>query len=243
MKRQETEEKSAVIKLLDLVWKNTNAASPHSWERLNRAMRAALELAIGCGLEFELGDYAHILSAYNTRKWIGASDEWVYTLAIAVENGSAIASFEAKKVRQPIIADKVHLEDHSGFIHTSSINRDRCRLCVGASLPWRGAKVFVNSFGDGYVNACSYKDTQSYRGPIDKRFKITRDDIVQERAERKERDALLGQLQVAIDKGVDRKKVLKALGVKSRDNLNQIALVKLREVVAKYASAEVSTNG
>ena len=43
---------SPVVQLLDHVWLNTNSAVSHSYDRINRAMRNALELAIVAGFKF-----------------------------------------------------------------------------------------------------------------------------------------------------------------------------------------------
>lgn len=184
---------SDAIKLLDLVWKNTNDGTSHSYERLNHAMHAALSLAIGACFKFQIDDYRHILCNYRTGYWIGESDEWVYKLAIGVENMSAIQSFEAEKDREPFIADDVSFEVYGGWTHGERFTRQRERLCVGARFPWKGMKLTVTSFANdqSYLTACSYKkdDGTCGRAKIDKRIKITRQDILDNRAMRKEQAA------------------------------------------------------
>lgn len=182
--------KSKPIELLDLIYENTNRATTHSWERLNHAMRAALTLAVGSGLEFALGDLAHIGSSYKSGYWLGDSDELVYNEAILNGNMTAIKSFEAWKAREPFIADGVRpAECYGTFVHGSS-DRQRERLHKGASFNWKGHRVTVTSFAEDQksLTACSYKpDKDGFRTEkVAKRFKITRDDILADRKARTE---------------------------------------------------------
>lgn len=62
------EQRTPVIALLNLVWEQTNTATAHSWERLNHAMRNALELAIGAGFPFALEDMQYIMMAPRTKR-------------------------------------------------------------------------------------------------------------------------------------------------------------------------------
>ncbi len=183
------EEKSDVIDLLDLVWKSANDSTGFSWERLNHGMRAALSLAVGSGFEFAEDDMKHIFSNYRSGYWLGDTTEWIYTEAIGVENNSAILSYEKLKNREPIIADGVDGNSRSQFSHGNNVTRAKCRLFVGARFVWKGIRVTVTSFADdsSYCTACSYKKPPKgeYANKIDKRFKITRADIIAERAERK----------------------------------------------------------
>jgi len=50
-------EDSAPIQLLELVWGNAQAATPHSWARFNAAMHKALWLAVEGGMRFEKDDF------------------------------------------------------------------------------------------------------------------------------------------------------------------------------------------
>jgi hypothetical protein len=175
---------SPVVQLMDLVWASALQGSPHSWERLNHSMRSALELSIGFGFAFAEGDVAHVLSHYRSGYWIGESDEWIYSLAIAVENGTAVKSFEAYRTRTPFIADNVALSDNSGFSHGDRKSRSRERLAVGFSFPWQGVKVSVTSFAadSSHLIACSYRHGTH---KVAKRFRITREEIISDRSARK----------------------------------------------------------
>lgn len=189
MKKKEPE-KSDVIDLLDLVWSSANDSTGFSWERLNCAMHRALKLTIDSGFRFAENDLRYVGEHYSSGRWLGASIEWIYAAAIAVENDSAIKAFEVWKNREPIIADNVDCYSRlSEGTHGQSLIRAKCRLFVGATFIWKGVRVEVTSFaGDSsYCTACSYKKPPkgSYANKVDKRFKITRDDIIADRAERK----------------------------------------------------------
>lgn len=176
--------KSKPIQLLDLVWQGANGATSHSWERLNQSMCAALELAVGSGMTFRPDDFTYILNSYRTGRWIGSSTEWVYTVAIQVSNKSAIDSFESHYKRQPFIADCVRTGGARGFTHGGGGPRQRERLAVGFSFPWKGETVTVTSFAEdsSYLTACAYAGEE--RKPA-ARFRITPADIKADRAERK----------------------------------------------------------
>lgn len=227
---------SAAIQLLDLVWANCNKATAHSWERLNHSMRDALSLAIGAGFKFELGDIAHVLNNYRSGYWIGESDEWIYSLAVGVENATAYQSYEAAYKREPFLADDVCFQCHGGYTHGSSVHRSRERLSVGAEFAWKGEKLTVTSFAkdQSYVNACSYKG-QKYPRKIDKRFKITRADLLAERKERKERAELMARLTAAAKDNGASEKIVKALGVKSKSDYARLPIEKIRKVAEKFA--------
>lgn len=241
MKKQKT---SAAIQLLDLVWANANTATAHSWERLNHAMHKALSLAIGAGFEFSIGDMAHVGSNYRSGYWIGDSSEWIYHLAIASENATAYQSYEAWKKREPFIADDVEMQEHGGFIHANFIGRQRERLSVGARFEWKGAKLKVNSFAadQSYVNAASYKPRKKgeYGDKIDKRFKISRADILAERAERKERGQLMESLTKAATAAGTAETITKALGVKTKSDYAKLPIEKIRKVAAKFVKPSES---
>lgn len=234
---------SEVIRLLDLVWASTNSATPHSYERLNHAMRDALSLAIGAGFEFNEGDIDHVFEHYRSGYWLGASTEWIYTDAITVGNMTAIKSYEAAKNRQGFLADDVDIgvRDNT-FVHLIG-KRKRERLCVGAEFTYRGLKLKVNSFADdsSYVNACFYVRDGEYHWKVSKRFKISRDDIITERAERKERGKLLELLTAAAKENGSEEKIKRALGVKTSADYSQLPIEKIRKVADKLALTEVST--
>lgn len=177
---------SSVVGLLDQVWSNTNAAVPHSWERLNHAMRNALTLAVGAGFEFQLNDMRYIVEHYRSEYWIGASFEWIYSQAVRVGNLSAAKSYEEYKGRKGFIADDVDPgNDCPGYLHRTG-QRKRERLAVGCQFPWKGYTVEVTSFAENgdLLIACAYT---GYPLKLLRRFRITRADIMVDRAQRKER--------------------------------------------------------
>ena len=235
---------SPTIKLLDHVFSSCNKATPHSWERINHAMRHALRLAIGAGFSFDVGDVAKIRSHYSSGYWIGDSDEWIYSEAIIVGNIEAIKSYEAFKVREPFIADDVRPESCSHDFSHGVGQRHRDRLYIGASFEWKGVKVKVTSFADdsSYLTACSYKAVSTcevgFGDKIDKRFKITRDDIFNERSERKERSKILDQLTKVGRANMNTADIVKALGVKTKTDYARLSLEKISKVVKRFCHKE-----
>ena len=111
---------SGPIRLLSLVRSGTNSATPHSWERLNHSMQAALRLAIGSGMLFRSGDFRRIYSEFRGHMWFSRED--AYGLAVFVGNGSAVAAFEADLERTAFIADGVRPGSRasSEFLHSST---------------------------------------------------------------------------------------------------------------------------
>lgn len=228
---------SPAIEILNLIWNNANSEVSHSWERLNTAMRDALQLAIGSGFPFEIGDFDYIRNNYDSNRWIG-DWEWAYREAVSVDNKSAYQSFEACFQRTAIIADHVDIPA-SRFLHLTS-KRSRGRLVVGARFIYQGRLVTVTSFADdnSYLTACTYKDNGAYPLKIAKRFKITRESIIADRAERKEREELINQLTAANsnDPGKVRKE-LKEMGIVFRKDLDTLPIKNLRMIVGKFATA------
>lgn len=206
-------------------------------------MHNALSLAIGSGFKFDVGDVKHVIENYRSGYWIGASDEWIYGDAVAIENGSAVASYEAWKGREGFLADDVQMYwDSDGYSHGDRLNRQRERLTVGAGFAWKGSTLKVTSFSadQSYVNACSYKKvkregSEYEREKIDKRFKITRSDLLAERKERKERNELMGRLTAAATDSGESEKIVKALGVKSKSDYARLPIEKIRKVAEKFA--------
>jgi hypothetical protein len=231
------QKKSAVIELLDLVYNRTNESVEHSWERLNHSMRRALELAIGAGFDFAEGDMAHIHANYRSHYWLGESSEWVYALAIGVGNLTAAKSYEAYANREPFIADDVRLHIN-GQCYTQGDpgKRQRERLAVGSEFPWKGATARVTSFsGDGTtITACTYRKIKNgdyERERIHKRYKISRDDIIADRAERKERKELHAKATALVLAGkLVSGEFLKRLGVESKAEFDAVPIAKVRKV-------------
>lgn len=233
--------KSAVIELLDLIWSNANDGTAHSWERLNHAMRDALSLAVGAGLTFAEGDVRYILSHYHTGRWIGESDEWVYRDAVAVGNMSAVKSFEEAKGREPFIVERVNLNIHTnGYMHGGGGTRQKERLVVGAAFKWQGVDVRVTSFADdqSHIVACSYKKVKGSGGysteKIDKRFKITKSELLEGRSQDRERKVIVERFRAINDEAL-RVKIAKRLRLAKWDDFATVALDKLRTALDKHA--------
>lgn len=246
MKKAKEPEPSPVVAMLDMVYREANSATSHSWGRLNHAMRSALSLAIGGGFKFELGDFKHVLANYRAGCWIGESSEWCYAQAIAENNLSAAKSYEEFRAREPFIADGVNVRNnHNSFAHMVG-DRQKERLHVGASFKWQGQKVEVTSFSDvgsfravnngqSYVVACSYEEVDEYRRKIKKRFKITREDIVADRAERKQRAAIMDELtKLVTDKALTAKEIadLAGVGALTKVAYDAVPLKKLAKALA-----------
>lgn len=238
--------KSAVIELLEVVWANANRATGHSFERLNHAMRNAMEMAIGAGFVFAEKDMERIASDFGWGHWCGESSEWVYSLAIQVGNMSAIREYERWKVREPFIATKVTTSERSGaYVHGSG-TRDKERLHVGCEFMWQGHKVVVNSFAkdSAYVNVGAYKKVKTTNGryshfsdKLERRFKITREELLSGRAEDRERRTLRERLEKACVNGTQAK-IVRALGgqrIVRGALLNDVPIDRLRKVADKYA--------
>lgn len=235
MKTKKAEE-SAAMQLLSLVWRETNTATAFSWERLNHAMRAALELAIGAGMKFAEGDFGATLDRWNPGRWLSESDEWCYALAVEVGNRSAIAAYEAYRKRGSIIADDVDTGDrHSGYLHLSG-RRQRERLAVGFKFPWYGEQATVTSMphGDGPLVACSYAPNPGgqYRSKILHRYKITAADIIKDRKRRK----LLDRLQDEVSKEYYQAMLLELGNPKNKAELLAVPVERIERAAEKFLS-------
>lgn len=227
--------KSVVIQLLDLVWENANSSSPFSYERLNHSMRDAVSLAIGSGMTFAVDDVEYIVAHYRSGYWVGSSSEWMYSEAIAVENSSAYESYEKAFGRTGIIADDVSIESRSGYTHGSSLRRQKSRLAVGSKFPWKGQQVSVTSFSTDQqsVTACSYKPQKEgeYQSKVDRRYSITRDNIIAERKEAKVREDLLLKLTEIGKANGDSLAITKALGCHTKEDYYRLPLPKIEKVL------------
>ena len=230
---------SPAITLLDHVWGSVNKATDHSWERLNHAMRDALLLAIGGGFMFEIDDVEWIFGNYNSSYWIGESDEWIYCEAVAAGNMPAIKSYEKCKGREPFIAERVDLPHvQNDYLHGSSPRRQKERLTVGASFKWQGVEIKVTSFArdQSHAVACSYKPRRKgeYGDKIDKRFRITRAELLEGRAQDRERKRLLDRFRAISDEAT-RLKIVRPLHIKGWDGFATVPLDKLRKALDKHA--------
>ncbi len=239
--------KSQVIQFMDLVYNNANDGTSHSWGRINSAMRSALKLTIGSGFKFLADDFAYVMANYRSDYWI-SDPEWMYAYAIAEGNKTAVASFEAWKRREPFIADDVSMGERHEYAHASG-TRDKERLHVGAQFKWKGQRVTVTSFSkDGLsLTACSYKPNPepatcskchrkewgNNERKIDKRFTITREAIILDRAERKERALTMTELKT-IAQLAGHETIVKELGVKSQKELDSLPLDTIKAVLKKH---------
>lgn len=165
---------SPALQLVLHVWASSCKAAPHSWERLNHTMADAVKIAITGGLEFEAGDFNVIEKECRPGYWLYI--ESAYATAVSTRNQSAYKAIEHYLGREPIIADGV-----SG--------RGRGRLAEGCTFDYQGLRPTVTSFRNGYVVACTYKpnNEDEYRSKVDRRFTLTREDIIADRADQKER--------------------------------------------------------
>lgn len=259
MKRASKKTTSPVIQLLDHVYTNALKADPRSYQRINYAMRNALEIAIGSLFEFDIGDFKHIFSNFNSGFWRGDDVEHWYSKSVADGNASAFMSFEHYAGREQLRADDVTpVESH--YAHLTG-SRAIERLHVGAEFQWLGYRVKVTSFNnDGSCNACAYpknrwvveqptsevaaaielikssgrnvhdRHDEKANKPI-KRFKINRDAIISERAERKRRkeivDAVLEHPEASQQAFMD------SIGNPKKDEFAQMPLKKLESAFAK----------
>ena len=198
-----TERLSAPMKLLTLVWENVASAAPHSWDKVNHSMRTALNLAIGSGMRFSKDDFKHIAERFRAGYWFSDDGgEQFYTLAVNVCNVSACQSFEAWKDRKPIIADEVGLESYGardclGYTHGSRDRRQQDRLSVDTSFFYAGLRPIVTSFSGDAVIACTYKPKTNDKSTskVKRRFKITAADIQRDRAEQKQKEEIVAELE------------------------------------------------
>jgi hypothetical protein len=154
---------STALKLLKVVWEN---GTKDSWERVNHSMRNALTLAIGSGLDFAAKDFGIMASDFSWSYWATDDPEWIYHHAILNGNQSCVEAWEKYQNRSPFRANDVSLyrwegaeSDGYGYLHTSSVKRQRERLAVGFGFPIDGRQWWVTKFDDdkGVVRLASYK--------------------------------------------------------------------------------------
>lgn len=165
--------------LIRMVWEQAQAATSHSWQRYNTALRKALQLAIGAGFQFHSQDFWK-LADFRPSYWMGSDREWVYSMAVAEGNKSAAKAWEEYKRREPIICDGVKVAERNDTFAKMAGQRSAERIHVGCRFTWKGCFVRVTSFNAaGAAIAVSHSSRR--------RFVITRQAAIQERAERKER--------------------------------------------------------
>lgn len=146
---------SPAIRMLTVIWQNSQEATGHSWLRLNQAMRGGLMLAVEAGLTFEVGDLAECGKRFNAGYWFGENIEDFYRRAVCYGNSSAWKCYEEWAQRKPFIlaGARVHANYGGGRMGESL-----ARLVEGAEFVWNGERVKVSSFNDknGSFTACSY---------------------------------------------------------------------------------------
>lgn len=238
---------SQVIQFLRLAWKNSDAGVPFAWERLNHTMAAAMRVALGA-FKFEPGDYATAMKEFNGGRW--CDPEGSYATAVANGNTSACVSIEKYLGREPIIADDVKMAGRYDSNTHLIADRQKERLHVGAGFTWKGDRVKITSFSGNAAIACSYRKvgeeescdkcghSRSWpREKVAKRYTITREAIIAERAERKRKSEIWERL-VDLKAG---ELVRTELGSTNRDVFDRQPLKKLEKILAKAEkTAEVS---
>jgi len=234
---------SQVIQFLTLAWDNATIDGPlFSCERLNHTMQRTLFVAVW-SFQFRLDDWKEITNGrFRTGYWLDT--ERYYTAAIGNNNASAVASIEQHLGRTPLIADDVKVASNwqDTNLHGSPGARERERLHVGAEFTWKGHKVKVTSMGTDSCVACSYRRVgeavvcaechHQIKWPkekLHKRFTITRESIIDERAERKRRGEIWDRLY-ELRAG---EKVLAVLGSTDRTMFDREPLKKLEKLLAK----------
>jgi hypothetical protein len=158
---------------------------------------------------------------------------------VAVGNRSAIESFEACFKRTGFIADKVKLGrgGGQGFLHGSSSYRQKERLAVGSRFTWKGIEVSVTSFAEdsSYLTAFSYRGESCGNSKTDKRFKITREDIIADRKERKKRAAIRSRFDAAGKEVCERaQEAYRAAGIMNNASLDAMPFEKFCAIAEKF---------
>lgn len=138
-------------------------ATDHSWQRLNAALFAAVEVAIDGGLEFAEGDFQALYDKFKGAHWLGTPPNGFYSAACMCGNLSAARSFESAMGFKPYI-----LEGQ--------------RVYVGRRFAWNGQQVRCTSIAKDGLIACSYKDRKKgeYAEKIDRRYTITNEEMAAE---------------------------------------------------------------
>lgn len=235
MKKKKTES-SPAMQLMTLVWDRNSESTPHSWERLNHAMRAALSLAIRSGLRFDPGDFDRISKDMRYGYWItDDGGEWAYALAVCFEHRSFCQEWERFKGRQAFMGDDVAMINYEGGVHGSFLRRARGRLAVRATFEYAGEQLTVTSFSeDGqHLTACTHKPQKDgeHRRKISRRFKVTHDDLKRDRAERREKAKLLEEME-KLPKPAQ-KAVAAALKVATVGDYLKLPIAKIRRAMEK----------
>jgi len=222
--------KNDLITFLDLAC-GVRKGVEYSKERFNHICSHAAQLAIGAGFVFDLETVKYKVGRGYYATSIFANES-LYSLAVAEGNTSFCQAYEEWTGREPIIADEV-TTSRVQFAHMAGY-RQKERLHVGCSFMWQGERVTVTSFNkDGAAIAVEYQhDADSmYYGKVKRRHTITREKVIQHRAEQKEREEIGGKLSKL--KNVN---VMKKLGIKMISEFNAIPIKTLRKKSALLLS-------
>lgn len=237
-------EKSPAVQLLDIVWENVCDQTSHSWERTNHSMRDALRLAIGAGMRFDIGDVG-TFGTYRWNYWIGDDGgEHEYTLAITCGNATFCEAFEQHMERKPFRAYGVDYRQYSSYTH-GGFSRQRDRLGIGMTFDYAGVRPKVTSFSkDGEtIVACTYRrepynGSEYEREKLDKRFKLSRDDIAADHKDMEWKTAIKdGKGCVPMDRA---KEFADALGVKDTLAFLQLPRKKIEAAIKKLGIVEAA---
>lgn len=179
-------EPSPASQLIRLFRKRQGYQQGRSRERREAGMRAVVQLAIRYGLRFDRHDFVVMTRDYEGivggRKGGIRLDvrEREYAIACGDERGrlnpSAAQAYEHWHKRKPFL-----IEDEGSETPT--------RMYEGRKFKWYGKRATCTSFADDLASftACTYKPPVDgeYGRKIDKRYRITRDDIREHRLCRK----------------------------------------------------------
>lgn len=185
---------SAGLDLIKLTWTHAGEGRRGwSWQLFNQAVWQSCQLAAE-SFKWEKGDIEKMLALANRRysivKCLPSPDglEWLYSIAVKADNISFIEEYERWLGRPPLIVDGVD-------------GKQKGRLHLGATFTWYGQSVEVTSMAVEYAVACSYKTVEpatvckscgccrTYETrKVAKRYRIDREAILAERAERRKRD-------------------------------------------------------
>ncbi len=151
MENEETQ--SPAMQLLSLVWEHKQAATGHSWLKINHAMSDALKLAICSGMNFAEDDFRD-MARFRPGYW--RHIENCYRYAVVYRNAAAWKAIEKFLGRKPFIVKGASIHIHTG---DGPAGQGLARLVVGAEFKWDGKPVKVTSLNDenGYAYACYYK--------------------------------------------------------------------------------------
>lgn len=167
---------SATLSLLSIVW---SKGKKDSWERINHAMRSALSLAIGSGLDFNPKDFAQMQDKFRWEYWVTESTEWIYSTAVINGNDSCVLAYEKWKKRTAFYANNISSSYcNSIFIHRNSIVRKRERAAVGLCFPMNGRTWYVTGFNDvaGTIRLASYSSGRQ-EGKPEKLLQLTNEEF------------------------------------------------------------------